>query len=75
MLGEEAAVGVGEGGMGEEIGAAGAGAEQGLLAPPAGDAGVIAARQRLRDGEATKLRRAGVVRLFEQAVRERLFGE
>ena len=52
-----------------------------LLATPAANLGVVAVEQGLGDAQATKLRRAGVVRVVEQAAgavlraRNAIFGD
>src|SRR5690606_616441 len=46
----------------------------GFLAPPAGDGGMVAGHQHLRDASALPLARTSVLRIFEQAVLEALFG-
>ncbi len=54
-------------GAGEEVGAPGLGALQGLLAAPLGDFGVVAGEQDLGDLHAAEVLRTRVLRVLQQA--------
>ncbi len=46
----------------------------GLLLPPPGDLGVVPAQKDIRHAPAAKLHGAGIVRIFQQPLRERIVG-